>query len=769
MKNNLPVILLRGLVLLPFNDLKLEFENDESRNVIDMAELFHDGELLVVLQSDPYEVNPDIKSLPKIGVIAKITHKMVLPNGKVRIVLTGIRRNKIINFVNLKNASNSLEALVEDIEQEKIDILEEQAIIRKIRRELDFYVRNVPNMGNSVFSSLSIIKELDKFTDILVPNIPITIDRLMEYLNETKSSERARMILLDIYKEEELFNIEKELDLKVNKEFDKNQREFILREKLKSIKEELGEVSSKDDEILELRDRLSKLEIDDIRRNKISKEIDRYESLSNMAPELSMERNYIEVLLTLPWNHTTKDNDNLINVKKTLDETHNGLDDVKTRIIEYLAVKQNTNSLNGPIICLVGPPGVGKTTFAYSIASALNRNFVKISVGGLDDEAEIMGHRRTYIGATPGRIINSMIKAKSSNPVFLIDEIDKMTHNINGDPTSALLSVLDSNQNKYFSDNYLEEEYDLSNVLFITTANYIDDIPEPLKDRLEVIKLDGYTEYEKLHIAKEHIIPKVSKDMGLDKKVIFKEDAILEIIRDYTKEAGVRELERLISKVMRKIVTKYISSEIKALPIVTLKSLNSYLGLPIYNHELVPRRVGVINGLAYTPYGGEVLPIETTYFKGKGELILTGQLGDIMKESASIALSYIKANYEDFSIDYSLFDNYDIHIHALEGAIPKEGPSAGVTLVTSMISALTNISVSSKLAMTGEISLHGEVLPIGGLKEKAIGALRNDCDTIIIPYGNLVNVSELPKEINDKIKFIPVKNYKEIYKIIKGD
>lgn len=767
MKNNLPVIVLRGLILLPFNDLKLEFEDDDSRKIADMAELFHDGKLLVVSSRDPYDVNPDINTLPKVGVESKIVHKMVLPNGKVRVTIKGLERVNVKNYISLK-ADNTLEAIISKKDKEVLDTLEEKAIIRRLQRELEFYVNNVPNVGNGMLSRLHNVTSLEEFIDVLVPFLPIMADRVYDYLEEDLISERARMLLLDIYKEEELFNIERDLDLKVSKEFDKNQRDFLLREKLKMIKEELGDVSSKEEELNGLRDKLDKLSISSDLKNRISKAIDRYETLPSMSPELNLERTYIDTLLSLPWNVETIDNDDLKEVKESLDETHDGLEKVKTRIIEYLAVKKNTNSLKSPIICLVGPPGVGKTSLAISIASAMKRNFVKMSVGGLDDEAEIVGHRRTYVGARPGKIITNIIKAKSSNPLFLIDEIDKMTSNINGDPVSALLSVLDPEQNNKFEDNYLEEEFDLSKVMFVCTANDVSNIPGPLKDRLEIIKLDGYTEYEKLNIVNLHIIPKLCKSMGID-DIKITDDVILEIIRYYTKEAGVRELERKMSTIIRKIVTRIVNGEIKRSPSITTKTLESYLGLPIYNDNSVEPRIGIVNGLAYTPYGGELLPIEANYYKGKGNLVLTGSLGEVMKESAMIALSYVKANYKLFGIDYKMLEENDIHLHALDGAIPKEGPSAGITLVTTIVSALSNMKVSPKYAMTGEISLHGDVLKIGGLKEKALGALRSGVDTIIIPYDNYNEVKELPKEIRNKIAFIPVKNYEEVYKIIKED
>ena len=463
------------------------------------------------------------------------------------------------------------------------------------------------------------------------------------------------------------------------------------------------------------------------------------------------------------------DNENLKQVKKSLDESHFGLKEVKDRIIEYLAVKKMSNNQNGSIICLVGPPGVGKTTLAMSIAKAINRNFVQISVGGLRDESEIIGHRRTYVGAGPGRIITSIKKAKSNNPLFLIDEVDKMNSDYKGDPSSCLLNVLDKEQNKYFSDNYIEEDFDLSNVLFILTANYIENIPDPLKDRLEIINLQGYTEYEKLDIAIKHLIPKIIKKNGLNSDYVsIDNNTILKIIRNYTKEAGVRELERQLDKIVRKIVTQIVVKNIKINKIIiTEQNLIKYLGKEKYKYnEKKKEQIGVVNGLAYTPYGGDVLPIEVNYYKGKGNLILTGSLGDVMKESANIALSYLKANYRYYNINYKLFEN-DIHIHVPEGAIKKDGPSAGIALTLAILSCLTKIKIPSNLAMTGEITLRGHILEIGGLKEKSLGALRSGINKIIIPYDN--DISDLPKEVKNNIKFIKVKNFKDVYEVIKND
>jgi ATP-dependent Lon protease len=488
-----------------------------------------------------------------------------------------------------------------------------------------------------------------------------------------------------------------------------------------------------------------------------------------MSPELTVVRNYIEWILDLPWEKYTTDNEDLLDVRKKLDDSHYGLDKVKTRIIEFLAVKQKTNNLKSPILCLVGAPGVGKTSLAFSIAEAINRKFVKISVGGVHDEAEIVGHRRTYIGANPGRIIQGIKKAKCSNPVFLIDEIDKMTKDYKGDPASALLEILDPEQNRYFSDNYIEEEYDLSKVVFIATANYVDDIPEALKDRLEIVYLSGYTEYEKLDIAKKHLISKICKDHGLERrKISISEKVLLEVIRGYTKEAGVRELERQLSTIIRKIVTEIVvDKNIDNKFTINSNNLIKYLGKPKYRFSAkTETRVGVVNGLAYTYFGGDTLPIEVNYYKGNGNLVLTGSLGDVMKESAHIAMSYIKSNNQTFKIDYQKVLKSDIHIHVPEGAIHKDGPSAGVTLTTALISALAGLKVNKKIAMTGEITLRGNILPIGGLKEKSIGAHRNGITTIFIPYDNRNDLDDIPSEIKKDITFIPVKKYIEIYEYL---
>ena len=761
-KYNLPVILLKGIILLPQNTLKLEFDSKNTdNNVIDMSLLFHDNYILVVSEYDS-------RNLPKIGILSKIENNLVLPNDNTRVDIKGLRRVNIVEFLNLNKVKEPLESIVSEIEVEKVD--NEEIIINKLVKEIKSYVKNIPYISNSMISLIEKEKSLDKFTDIVVPTLINNRKRMLEYLNITNPNVRGEMLLKDIYQEKEMFQIERKIDMKIRKEMDDSQKEFLIKEKIKLLKEELGETSNKDSDVEKLKLRIDKLDCPKKIKERLNFELSRYETGSSMSPEVNVIRDYIEWLLDLPWNVFTKDNDDLRSVRASLDKSHYGLEEVKQRIIEYLAVKKLSKSNNSPIICLVGPPGVGKTSLAFSIAEAMKRNFVKISVSGIKDESEILGHRKTYVGASPGRIIASLKKAKSSNPLFLIDEIDKMSNEYHNDPVSSLLGVLDPEQNKYFSDNYIEEDFDLSHVLFILTANYIENIPEALRDRLEIINISGYTEFEKLDIATKHLLPKIIKEKGLNEDFInINNDTILKIIRNYTKESGVRELERQLDKLVRKIVTQIVMNNIKVNKInINDKVLEKYLGKEKYKFNTKTKsQVGVVNGLAYTIYGGDTLPIEVNYFKGKGNLILTGSLGEVMKESASIALNYLKSNYQYYKINYDDLINNDIHIHVPEGAIKKDGPSAGIALTLAILSAITKTKIPNTLALTGEITLRGHVLAIGGLKEKSIGALRSGIKTIIIPFDNAKDLEELPDEVKNNIKFIKVKSFKEVYKVIK--
>ncbi len=758
MKFNLPVIVLKGTVLLPESEIKLEFSDDASKNIIDESTLFHDDNILVVTQKGIDE-NILINELSNIGTIAHINTKLELPNGSVRISLKGLKRARVIEYITV--TKNSIESIVSTIKNETVDDETNKVLLRKLNIELENYIARVPYMSNSLLSLLSNTTDLNKVTDIIVNNMPIDVSKKMEYLNEVDSIKRVEMILEDIYLEEQLFNIEKNIDTKVKKELDNEEKNFYLKEKIRHLQNEIGEDSPKDEDVRKLKNKLNSLNISIDIKNKLLYEIERYENMSSMSLELSSLRNYIDFMLDLPWDKYTTDIEDLNVVKESLDKSHYDLKEVKERIIEYLAVKKNSKDLDAPIICLVGPPGVGKTTLASSIATSMGRNFTHISLGGVDDEAIIKGHIRTYIGAVPGKIMDGIKRAKSSNPVFLIDEIDKMSSNYKGNPSSALLEILDSS-NKHFKDNYVEEEYDLSKVFFITTANNVDLIPNELKDRLEIINIDGYTEFEKLEIAKNYLIPRICLSHGI-KNIKISDENILEIIRYYTKEAGVRELERLLSKIVRKLVTDKVLNNKKIS--YTVKDIKTFLGNKIFEKDFITSEVGSVNALAINNSGGEVVTVECNHYKGNGNITLTGTLGDVILDSAKIALSYIKANTNLFNIDNSIFDN-DIHINIPNISLKKDGPSAGVSITLAIISDLTGIKVSKNIAFTGEITLRGNILKIGGLKEKVIGAYINNIDTIFIPNSNLNDLSKIPEDIKNKIKFIPVSNFKEVYDYI---
>lgn len=772
-KTTLPVILLRGVVLLPYSEIRLEVNNDIDKEIFKLAEDHHDGHILIVPLANPLDESFNVEELIKTAVIGKINVKMELHNGITRAVIVGLNRVTVHDYTYYNESNKILKAVVGNTTQFAITPKDEAALIHKLLKEFEEYLDSRHDISNSILTEIVDIKSIAKATDIIANYVNITYERKFEYLKTVNPYTRLLMLLEDIRKERQIVEIEQKIDIEVKKQLDESQKEFILREKLRIIKEELGEINVKEDDVDEIRTKIEEGNYPDKIKDRLYQELKKYELLSVNAPEISATRNYIDWLLNLPWNKYTTDNDDLIKTRKTLDKSHYGLDKVKDRIIEFLAVRQMKKDLKSPIICLVGPPGVGKTSLARSIANSIQRKFVKISVGGVSDEAEIIGHRRAYIGANPGRIISGMKKAGSSNPVFLIDEIDKMTKDYKGDPASSLLEVLDQEQNKFFYDNYLEEEYDLSQVLFILTANYLQTIPEPLRDRLEVIELSGYTEFEKLDIVKRHILPRELDNHGLEKKSISISDNIIrDIVSYYTKEAGVREIERQIATICRKVVTNMIDNKKKGKKYTIDKNnLESYLGKKKYfyteNDEV--DRVGIANGLAYTQFGGDILPIEVTFYKGKGSLVLTGSLGDVIKESANIALSYIKSHYDEFGIDYKLLEENDIHVHLPEGAIPKDGPSAGIALTTALISALCNRPLSHTTAMTGEITLHGQVLPIGGLKEKAMGAHRSGIKTIIIPKKNERDLDEIPKEIKEDLNFVFVSEYKDVYKTLQLD
>ncbi len=758
-QTNLPILYLRDVVLLPFNDIRLEFSSDIDKKILNIAESNYDGYVLLINLNDPLEEEPDYNTLPDIGILGKIKSKIDLPNGITRVVMTGIDR---VEIVSINNNNDFLSAFVISTKEYDYNEVEASALRRVLYRKLDEYIDISPYMSNTVIGRITEVKNISKLSDIIVSELPLEYNEVLKYVSITNPMNRIREITLDLSKEIETVRLENEIEDNLKVKLEEEQKEYMLREKIKLIKEELGEVDLKDADIDKIRNKMNSLDLPESIIKRLNEEIDRYSLTSSASPEVTTIRTYIDWLLCLPWNKLSKDNTDVKKITEVLNNSHFGLESVKKRIIEYIAVKKKTNTSNSPIICLVGPPGVGKTSLASSIAKALNKDFVKVSLGGINDEAEILGHRRTYVGASPGKIIQQMKKANTSNPVFLIDEVDKLTKDYKGDPASALLEILDKEQNDKFCDNYIEEEFDLSNVMFILTANNIGGIPAPLLDRLEIIELSSYTIYEKLNIAKYHLIPDLLNEYKV-KNIKFTDSAIQKIITYYTKEAGARDLYRQIDSIIRKAI---INNDKSSKIVIDNGDVEAYLGATKYNITIndTNTKTGIVNGLAYTMYGGNILKVTCTLYPGKGNVTLTGALGDVIKESIYIALSYIKANNTMFKIDYKIFEEVDFHFHIEEGSIPKDGPSAGVTIVTAILSLLKNKIIPNNVSMTGEITLRGKILPVGGLKEKLIAATTNGIDTVYLPLESSKEFSLLPSEVRDNLNIILVEDYEDVYK-----
>ncbi len=760
----LAVLVLRDVVVFPNNEVRIEYDDLFEKASIDYADST-EGKYLVIVNPIDSSLGKEVTSLPNYGVLGQLKLKLNVPNGKTRVVIEGIRRVEVTNY---SFSSDFYQAEIHEVPYTQ-DLGDDKNYYTLLMKSLDKYIEKAPYMSNAIISQLDSVDTLDELCDLIGSFLPVEYQKKKKYVLEISPKKRAQLLIEDINEDIKFIELEQKIENEVEKEIEESQKEYFLREKIKVIKRELGDINSKEDEVSLLKKRLSKLKCNSKVREKIKSEISRYEAISSHSPELGMIRDYLDWMLHLPWNVYTRDTKDLNKVAQVLNSRHYALEEVKERILEYLAVKQNTNNLRSPILCLVGPPGVGKTSLALSIAESLGRKVAKISVGGINDEAEIVGHRRTYVGANPGRIIQGIRKAGTANPVFIIDEIDKMTKDIKGDPASSLLEVLDPEQNSKFSDHYIEEEFDLSKVLFIATANYIEQIPYELRDRLEVIELTSYTEYEKLEIAKDHLIPRALEEHGLTSlQVQIDEEAILAMIRYYTKEAGVRELDRVIASLFRKIVKKILLEKKQVFYHIEEKDLATFLGKKKYAFEKKGSHaeVGVVYGMAYTLFGGDILPIEVTKFPGKGELILTGSLGDVMRESCHIAFSYIKANASEFLLDLTELSSSDIHIHVPEGAVTKDGPSAGIAITTALISLFKNQAVSNTISMTGEITLRGRVLPIGGLREKVIGAHRAGIRKVFLPKENENDLDLVPEEIKKEMQFVFVNNYSDVYRRI---
>ena len=758
----LPAIAVRGIVPIPNTDFRTEIGREISFKALDESEKTFGSFIILLVQKNPLIESPQPSDIEPFGVLAKITMKIKLPNGNFKAKFKIIERVEVTDFY-----ITSPYFMVEYETRESIsgNYDEEMTLVRMVVSEVAANANSVLNNPQEIMSTIQSGITSDKVADIIANSLKTLDVTKIKYLKETHVNKRLKYILEDIEREKMIANIEQRINEDVKKSIDENQKEYYLREKMRAIQNELGDKAKKEEEVDEIRAKILSAKMPKKIEEKALQELARYSSTPSSMAESGIIKAYLDFLVALPWKKSSKDLNDLKKVMEKLDENHFGLEKVKERIIEYLAVKIMTKRNPQTILCLVGPPGVGKTSLAVSIADALNRKFVKQSLGGVKDESEIRGHRRTYIGALPGRILKGMKEAGTVNPVFLLDEIDKMASDYKGDPASAMLEVLDPEQNAKFSDHYLEEPYDLSQVLFITTANYLGNIPAPLRDRMEIVELSSYTEMEKYNIGMKHLLTKQLKNHGLEReRFSISEEAVYYIIQHYTKEAGVRDLNRYMGALIRKAI-KEILIEGKTRVDITVENIESYLGKPrfLHNHADEKDQIGVVTGLAYTEFGGDTLPVEVTYYQGKGGLVLTGKLGDVMKESAQAALSFVKANAKNFQIDAKIFSENDIHVHVPEGAIPKDGPSAGITIATALYSALTNKYVNKEVGMTGEITLRGYVLPIGGLKEKAIAAHRSGLKTILIPKENEKDIVDIPAEVRDHLPIVTVESVLEVF------
>lgn len=763
-KNKLPLLPLRELVIFPNMVIPLFVGREQSINALEEA-ISLKSYIFIATQRDPGVEKPKLEDVYSIGTIAKIVQIYKLPDDTLKILVEGLGRAKIKNTEKFKNF---LKVKVEKIKIKNGKNLKIEALMRLTISRFEQYLELNNKLPSEMMLSIKNIEKPDKLADVIASNLILKVKEKQNLLETVNPLERLEKLIVILKKEINILELEKKIQERVEVNLENFQKDYYLKEQLKEIRKELGDTEKNISEADEFQEKILSLKLIKEVEEKCIKEAKRLEKIPFLSAESGVIINYLEWIISLPWNKKTKEKLNIKLVKKVLDEDHYGLSDIKERILEYLAVKKLSNKQIGTILCLIGPPGVGKTSLAKSIARAMGRKFVRTSLGGVRDEAEIRGHRKTYIGSMPGRIIQGIVNAKTRNPVYLLDEIDKMSIDFRGDPASALLEVLDPEQNNTFSDHYLEVPFDLSEVMFITTANNEDEIPYSLRDRMEIINIPGYTEFEKLQIAQLFLIPKQLKSHGFNKSDIeISEKATKKIIKEYTREAGVRGLEKEVASILRKVALNMVYSKEKKRTRITLKNLENYLGIPKYKIGKIEKEdeIGLATGLAWTEIGGEVLSVETIVMPGKGKLTLTGQLGDVMQESGKAALTYARSRAAEFKIDNKFYENCDIHVHIPEGAIPKDGPSAGITMATSLISSLTEIPIRKDVAMTGEITLRGKVLPVGGLKEKILAAYQSGIKTVIIPQDNIKNLEDLPKDIKKRLKFVMVDNLDEVLKI----
>lgn len=763
-KMKLPVIMLRGMSVFP--STISHFDIGRERSIAAIEKAMEEDQIVFLVSQKRADVDlPTEDDVFRIGTISRVKQMLRLPGNTVKVLVEGQQRARILNF---EEDEPCFIANVERLPEDLHEITQEEEALRRVVFELfERYVQLENRISPEVLLGLEELDDISIFSDLIISYLYLKPLLKQELLEEYLPFERLKLLHVVLLNELEILEIELKIEEEVKNQINHFQKEYYLREQVKAIQKELGEESISD-EAEEYAEKLENLEVSDFVREKIQKEIKRYVKLPSMSAESSVLRSYLEMVFDLPWNNRTEDSMNIEKAEHILNEEHYGLLKVKERILEFLAVRQLSTSLKAPIICLVGPPGVGKTSIARSVAHALNREFVRVSLGGVRDEAEIRGHRRTYIGAIPGRVMSSIKDVKVNNPVFLFDEIDKMASDFRGDPASAMLEVLDPEQNKEFTDHYLELPFDLSKVLFITTANSISGIPRPLLDRMELIEVSGYTEEEKICIAQDFLIPKVCKENGLSPKYLkMNEDTLRCVIGGYTRESGVRGLEREIGKLCRKCAVEKVKNSKKRSVTVSLKNVESYLGKIKFRHDVADEeaQIGSVNGMAWTQVGGETLNIEVVCLKGTGKLELTGKLGDVMKESAKAGHSYLRMIAEEYGIESDFYKNFDLHIHIPEGAIPKDGPSAGISMTTAMLSAVAKIPVKPRISMTGEITLRGKVLAVGGIKEKVLAAYRANVREIILPFDNQKDVEEIPVHVREGICFHFVKEMKEVLDI----